>query len=137
MNDAQAGAKSGANEAAAAADGTTASDAAAHDFSGFEEALQQLEQTVQRLEHDNLTLQEAMDLFAQGVKLAAYCAAQLDVAEQTLQKLTDGPDGLRLVPAPELETAADVDVPAREGASGAVGTQLGIDIEDRTDDGDA
>ncbi|HNS40206.1 MAG TPA: exodeoxyribonuclease VII small subunit, partial [Promineifilum sp.] len=39
----------------------------------FEEALQQLEETVAQLESGNLTLEASLSLFERGQWLAAYC----------------------------------------------------------------
>ena len=53
----------------------------------FEAALAQLEEIVGKLEAGDLPLDEALALFKQGQKLAAYCGAKLDEAELQVQKL--------------------------------------------------
>jgi exodeoxyribonuclease VII small subunit len=46
----------------------------------FEQAFQQLQQTVERLEDGALPLEEALALFEQGMQLVALCANHLDQA---------------------------------------------------------
>ena len=53
----------------------------------FEVAFAQLEEIVGKLEAGDLPLDEALALFKQGQKLAAYCGAKLDEAELQVQKL--------------------------------------------------
>jgi exodeoxyribonuclease VII small subunit len=54
----------------------------------FEAAFAQLEEIVGKLEAGNLALDDALALFEQGQKLAAYCSARLDEAELKVQKLS-------------------------------------------------
>jgi exodeoxyribonuclease VII small subunit len=53
----------------------------------FEEALDQLEGIVDRLEDGDLDLEQALLAFEAGVKLSRQCAAQLDAAEQRVEVL--------------------------------------------------
>ena len=53
----------------------------------FEAAFAQLEEVVGKLEAGDLPLDDALALFEQGQKLAAYCSAKLDEAELKVQKL--------------------------------------------------
>lgn len=48
----------------------------------FENNLKQLETIVRRLEGDELTLEESLTLFEEGVKLADACSERLDAAEK-------------------------------------------------------
>lgn len=57
----------------------------------FEQAFEQLQETVERLEAGNLPLEEAMALYQRGMALATYCGNQLDQAELTIKRLT--PEG--------------------------------------------
>lgn len=54
----------------------------------FEEALQELEQTVARLEAGDLTLEESLALFEQGQKLSAHCQYVLEQAQLRVEVLT-------------------------------------------------
>ena len=54
----------------------------------FELALQELEETVSRLEHGELTLEESLTLFERGQQLAARCNAQLESAALKVEQLT-------------------------------------------------
>lgn len=53
----------------------------------FEEALTQLEQTVSKLQQGQISLEESMTAFKEGVALSKYCADQLQEAEETMTKL--------------------------------------------------
>ena len=59
----------------------------------FEESMDRLEQIVSTLEKGDASLEQALNLFEEGTKLAKSCAKQLDNAEQKVVKLTKGPDG--------------------------------------------
>ena len=54
----------------------------------FEAAFAQLEEIVGKLEAGDLPLDDALALFEQGQKLAAYCSAKLDEAELKVQRLS-------------------------------------------------
>ncbi|MGD2040716.1 MAG: exodeoxyribonuclease VII small subunit [Anaerolineae bacterium] len=56
----------------------------------FEQAFRDLEVTVQRLESGDLTLEEAIGLYEQGMRLAQACNDALDAAELRVEQL----DGL-------------------------------------------
>ena len=55
----------------------------------FEGALDRLEATVDRLEAGELPLEEALELFESGVKLARHCSETLDVAERRIEILVE------------------------------------------------
>jgi exodeoxyribonuclease VII small subunit len=54
---------------------------------GYEQAFQELEATVRRLEAGELPLEEALGLFERGQALAARCSELLDQAELKLRQL--------------------------------------------------
>ncbi|MEW6726220.1 exodeoxyribonuclease VII small subunit [Desulforudis sp. 1088] len=54
----------------------------------FEEAIMRLEEIVHRLEDGRLPLEEALDLYAEGVTLARHCRSILDSAEQRVRFLS-------------------------------------------------
>jgi exodeoxyribonuclease VII small subunit len=63
----------------------------------FEQVINELQQTVTRLEEGGLPLDEALALFERGMQLVAACAGQLDQAqlrvveiETALARLIDG-----------------------------------------------
>lgn len=51
----------------------------------FEQARDELEAIVRSLEDGNVTLQESLDLWERGEKLAAYCDKLLGEAEERLE----------------------------------------------------
>jgi exodeoxyribonuclease VII small subunit len=53
----------------------------------FEQALGELEATVERLEHGELPLEEALRQFERGIELARSCEASLRQAEQKVEVL--------------------------------------------------
>lgn len=55
----------------------------------FEQALEQLNSLVEKLESGDLPLEESVTAFELGVKLSRRCDALLDQAEQRLQILKD------------------------------------------------
>ena len=55
----------------------------------FEQALGELEATVQRLEAGDLQLEEAIALYEQGMRLARRCSDALDAAELQVQQLAE------------------------------------------------
>jgi exodeoxyribonuclease VII small subunit len=54
----------------------------------FEAALQRLEQIVDQLEAGNLSLEESLQVFEEGVGLARRCVKYLDEAEKRIEVLT-------------------------------------------------
>ena len=60
---------------------------------GFEEQLAALEGVIERLERGDLTLEQSVDLFEQGLRLSNACKQQLDSAEGRIQVLVDGGNG--------------------------------------------
>ena len=53
----------------------------------YEEAICRLEEIVQRLETGELSLEESLTLFEEGIGLAKYCTGKLDAAEGRLEIL--------------------------------------------------
>lgn len=54
----------------------------------YEAAIKKLEDIVRALEEGNHPLEDALKLFEEGTKLAAFCNAYLDNAEQKITELT-------------------------------------------------
>ena len=59
----------------------------------FEKSLGRLEEVVKRLESPDLSLDEAMKLFEEGVKLSRECQRQLEEAEGRVEILLKKADG--------------------------------------------
>jgi len=59
----------------------------------FEEALAEMERTIEHMERENLTLHEALTDFERGVALMRICDDYLKKAEGTLKELTKGENG--------------------------------------------
>ncbi len=53
----------------------------------FEDALEELSRIVEKLEQGNLSLDEAIKAFEEGMKLCKFCAKKLDEAEQKVAVL--------------------------------------------------
>ncbi len=68
----------------------------------FEEQLTALEGVVEQLERGELTLDESVRLFEQGVKLSKACKQELDAAEGRIEVLVESSTGKM--------TAAQLDV---------------------------
>ena len=62
-------------------------------MAGFEEHLTKLETVVERLERGDLTLDESVRLFEEGMKLSQACKAELEQAEGRIQVLVEGKSG--------------------------------------------
>jgi exodeoxyribonuclease VII small subunit len=74
---------------------------------GFEQSLKRLEEIVDRLEGDDLDLEQSLALFEEGVKLAEACGQRLDAAEKKVTLLIkDRERGLLETPFPEPAPAA-------------------------------
>lgn len=54
----------------------------------FEEAITRLEAVVRELEGGGLSLEKALELFAEGIELSRVCSRNLDAAEQRIAVLT-------------------------------------------------
>lgn len=59
----------------------------------FEEALKGLEEIVHRLENENLSLDESIALYENGVRLLGECQKRLNEAKQKIDILTKELDG--------------------------------------------
>ncbi|MCX2784146.1 exodeoxyribonuclease VII small subunit [Microbulbifer thermotolerans] len=64
----------------------------------FEEALEELENLVERLETGDLPLEEALADFERGVKLTRECQQKLATAEQKVKVLMEDSGGIRELP---------------------------------------
>ncbi len=78
----------------------------------FEEQLTQLEAVVDRLEKGELSLEESVRLYEQGVQLSGACKRELDAAEGRILVLAEGPSGK--VQAARMELDGDETAGAAE-----------------------
>jgi exodeoxyribonuclease VII small subunit len=62
-------------------------------MASFEEQLTALESVVERLERGELSLEESVKLFEEGVKLSDACKKELEAAEGKIQLLTQRGSG--------------------------------------------
>ena len=69
----------------------------------FEEQLTALETVVERLERGELSLDESVRLFEEGMKLAQVCREELEQAEGKIQVLVEGKGGKMQVAEMEVE----------------------------------
>ncbi len=59
----------------------------------FETALKKLEEVVRRLEGGELSLDDSLKAFEEGVKLAGFCSKKLNEAEKRVEILIKQKDG--------------------------------------------
>jgi|TARA_R110000751_G_scaffold39155_2_gene93175 exodeoxyribonuclease VII small subunit len=53
----------------------------------FEEAIQELENTVSKLESGNLSLEESLKAFERGMKIQSYCNRKLDKSTAQMNQI--------------------------------------------------
>ncbi len=75
----------------------------------FEEALERLGEIVAQLESESVSLDQSLELFAEGKRLADYCQSQLSAAEEKVKTLLKTASGF------EVRDGLDAD---RSGESG-------------------
>ena len=76
-------------------------------MAGFEKHLTQLETVVERLERGDLTLDESVQLFEEGMKLSQACKQELEQAEGRIHVLVEDKTGKMQLA--ELEVDSDED----------------------------
>ncbi|MFK7927597.1 MAG: exodeoxyribonuclease VII small subunit [Myxococcota bacterium] len=76
----------------------SASDPQVPDTEGFEGALAALEDRVRKLEDGEVSLDEGLALYEQGVELARRCHGLLDRAEERVAEVVRGGSGPELRP---------------------------------------
>lgn len=59
----------------------------------FEESLKRLERIVESLEQGKVTLDEAVDLYEEGIRLSKLCSQKLKSVELKIKKLTKDMNG--------------------------------------------
>lgn len=56
----------------------------------FEQAMEELEKIVTRLETGEVELEESVDLYDRGARLRAHCQEKLDSARERIEKISGG-----------------------------------------------
>ncbi len=59
----------------------------------FEDALNKLEKIVSQLEEGDISLEDSLKLFEEGIRLSRICNQKLDEAEKRVEILIKGDDG--------------------------------------------
>jgi exodeoxyribonuclease VII small subunit len=89
----------------------------------FDDILTRLRSLVERLEGGNLSLEDSLHSFEQGMELCRRGAAILDAAEKKVEVLLAGPPGAnRTAPLPSGQPSQDV---GGGGSGGAAGVRDG------------
>ncbi|MGG4481761.1 exodeoxyribonuclease VII small subunit [Paenibacillus illinoisensis] len=72
----------------------------------FEEAMAALEDIVAQLEHGDVPLEQAIDLFQRGMKLSQFCGIKLEQVERKIEMIVEEDGELRKKPfgASEVES---------------------------------
>ncbi|MBW4841371.1 MAG: exodeoxyribonuclease VII small subunit [Paenibacillaceae bacterium] len=74
----------------------------------FEEAMNQLEDIVSQLEHGDVPLEKAIDLFQQGMRLSQICGQKLAQVEQKIEMIVEEDGAVAKQPfQPPLSDNAD------------------------------
>ena len=66
----------------------------------FDEALLALEKCVRRIDAGELPLEQALQVFEEGVALVQECHEKPDAAERRTSERVDGPEGVKERPFP-------------------------------------
>jgi len=72
----------------------------------FEDAITRLEEIVEELESGELSLEESLSAFEEGIKLSKICAKLLNEAERKVEILMKGEDG-QLIAKPFSEDLSE------------------------------
>jgi exodeoxyribonuclease VII small subunit len=59
----------------------------------FEKGLSRLEEIVEQLESGNLSLDQSLDIFQEGIELFRFCTQKLNDAQKKVEKLVELTDG--------------------------------------------
>lgn len=78
----------------------------------FEEALKKLEKIVEGLEDGNLPLDESLEKYEEGIRLARMCAKKLEVARKKVEILLKSEDGSVELKAFDEKTAEEESKPS-------------------------
>ena len=79
----------------------------------FEEALKKLEKIVEDLEAGDLSLDDALEKYEEGIRLSKLCAKRLELAKKKVELLVKSEDG-SVELKPFDESMAENEKPAQE-----------------------
>ncbi|RLA90268.1 MAG: exodeoxyribonuclease VII small subunit [Deltaproteobacteria bacterium] len=77
-------------------------------YENFEEALKRLENLIQQLESGDLPLEQALQIFEEGMRLIRFCTHKLDEVEKKVEILLRDEEG-RLVTQPFVAPAENTE----------------------------
>ena len=75
----------------------------------FEKSFQQLEKIVQRLEAEELPLDESLQLFEEGIRLSRFCHQRLEEVEKKIELILADAKGQPVVEPFEPEDDDEID----------------------------
>ena len=81
----------------------------------FEKAFQQLEKIVQRLEAEELPLDESLTLFEEGIRLSRFCNQKLEEVEKKIELILADAKGQPKVEPFEFADDDEEDAASEEG----------------------
>jgi exodeoxyribonuclease VII small subunit len=74
----------------------------------FEQAMEQLEEIVNKLESGDVPLEQAIEMFQEGMRLSHLCGQKLDQVERKIEMLIEVEGGFDKKPF-EIEDKGDID----------------------------
>lgn len=86
--------------------GTTAQMEPANSSAAFEEILARLNTVVEKLETGDMTLEDSLALFEEGVRLSRLGSVRLDEAERRIERLLNEDGKTAMIASPEKESEA-------------------------------
>jgi exodeoxyribonuclease VII small subunit len=75
---------------------------------GFEQAMEQLEMIVMKLETGDLPLEQAIELFQEGIRLSRICSSKLESVERKIEILLEEEGQLIKKPFQSTEEKGDL-----------------------------
>ena len=97
----------------------------------FEKALERLEKIVEELEEGNVSLEDSLKKYEEGVKLSAVCQQRLAQAEKKIEILTRSLDGtLRREAFDPEQDISETEKPVRKSSKAPKVSKENSDDED-------
>lgn len=86
--------------------GTSSGALSGHGSAAFEEILARLNTVVEKLETGDMTLEDSLALFEEGVRLSRLGSVRLDEAERRIERLLNEDGKTAMIASPEKESEA-------------------------------